>query len=53
MFLTLIKIRNVTWAPNPEGSCDTEDWSNGCWKLNFAIMRINNIQIYSNGKQLF
>ncbi len=20
-----------------EGSCDTEDWSNDCWKFSFAI----------------
>ncbi len=20
-----------------EGSCDTEDWSNGCWKFSFAL----------------
>ncbi len=20
----------------PEGSCDTENWSNGCWKFSFA-----------------
>ncbi len=42
-------IRNVTWAPNQhirmisEGSCDTEDWSNGCWKFSFAITGINYI----------
>jgi len=23
-----------------EGSCDTEDWSNGCWKFSFAITGI-------------
>ncbi len=29
-----------------EGPCDTEDWSNGCWKFNFAIKVINNILKY-------
>jgi len=23
-----------------EGLCDTEDWSNGCWKFSFAITGI-------------
>jgi len=45
--LTLIIIRNVSWASNPhirvisEGSCDTEDWSNDAEnhrnKLHFNI----------------
>ncbi len=26
-----------------EGSCDTEDWSNGCWKFSFTITGINDI----------
>jgi len=26
-----------------ERSCDTEDLSNGWWKLNFAITELNNI----------
>ncbi len=26
-----------------KGSCDTEDWSNGCWKFTFAITGINYI----------
>ncbi len=40
---TLIIIRNVSWAANQhirmisEGSCDTEDWSNDCWKFSFVI----------------
>ncbi len=29
-----------------EGSCDTEDWSNGCWKISFAITGINYILKY-------
>ncbi len=29
-----------------EGSCDTEDWSNGCWKFSFAITEINYILKY-------
>ncbi len=29
-----------------EGSCDTEDWSNGCWKFSFAITKINDILKY-------
>ncbi len=29
-----------------EGSCDTEDWSNGCWKISFTITRINYILKY-------
>ncbi len=26
--------------------CDTEDWSNGCWKFSFAITGINYILRY-------
>ncbi len=26
-----------------EGSCDIEDWSNGCWKFSFALTGINYI----------
>ncbi len=29
-----------------EGSCDTEDWSYGCWKFNFTITGINYILKY-------
>ncbi len=29
-----------------EGSCDTEDWSNGCWKFSFAITGLNYILKY-------
>ncbi len=29
-----------------EGLCDTEDSSNGCWKLNFVITEINYIFKY-------
>ncbi len=37
-----------------EGSSDTEDWSNGCWKFSFAITGINYIFKYiKNRKQLF
>jgi len=50
VFLTLIKRRrNVSWAPNQhirmisEGSCDTEDQSNGCWNF---ILNCNNISLY-------
>ncbi len=38
--LSLIII-NVSWAANQyikiisEGSCNTEDWSNACWKFSF------------------
>ncbi len=35
-----------------EGSCDIEDWSNGCSKFNFAITGIN-FKIYKIIKQLF
>ncbi len=24
-----------------EGSCDTDEWSNGCWQFSFAITEIN------------
>ncbi len=47
-----ITIINVSSAPNQhirrssEGSCDTEDWNNGCWKCSFAITRINYISAY-------
>ncbi len=57
LFSTLIIIRNIYWAPShfrmiSEGSCDTEDWSNGCWKCSFAITGIH-CKMYSNRKQLF
>jgi len=26
-----------------EGLCDSEDWSNDCWKFRFAITKINYI----------
>ncbi len=29
-----------------KGSCDTEDWINGCWKIRFAITGINYILKY-------
>ncbi len=29
-----------------EFSCDTENWSNGCWKLSFVVTEINNILKY-------
>ncbi len=29
-----------------EGSCDTEDWSNDCWKLSFDATGINYILKY-------
>ncbi len=35
-FSTFSIVRNIFWAPNhniwmiSEGSCDTEDWTNGC-----------------------
>ncbi len=28
-----------------EGSCNTEDWSNDCWKFSFTIIEINYILI--------
>ncbi len=50
---TKIKQRNSfqkrVWTANQhirmisEGSCDTEDWSNGCCKFSFAITGVNNI----------
>ncbi len=45
----MIIIGNVSWAANhhirmiSEGSCDTEDWSNGIWKFSFAIIGIKYI----------
>jgi len=42
----------VSWAPNEhirmlsEGSCDTEDYSNGCWKFNIAVIGRNYILKY-------
>ncbi len=52
--------KEVNWAPNQligmisEESCDTEDWSKGCWKFSFAIPGINVIfKIYYNRKLLF
>ncbi len=35
--------KNVSWAAKQhirmisKGSCDTEDWGNGCWKTSFVI----------------
>jgi len=29
-----------------EGSCDTKDWNNGCWKFSYAIRGINYILKY-------
>ncbi len=29
-----------------EGSCDTEDWGNGCWQFSFAIIKINYVFKY-------
>ncbi len=29
-----------------EGSCDTEDWSNGCWKFSFVNTGIHDILKY-------
>ncbi len=43
--------KNCVWAPNQhvrmisKGSCDTEDWSNDCWKFSFAITGIKYILI--------
>ncbi len=37
---------NFPWAPNQnikrisKGSCDPEDWSNGCWNFSFTITGI-------------
>ncbi len=31
-----------------EESCDTEDWSNECWKFSFAMTEINDSLKYSN-----
>ncbi len=52
--------KKVSWAPKQhikmisEGSCDTEDWSNDCWKFSFAITRINYILKYTEmEKRLF
>ncbi len=55
----MIVIRNVSWAPNQyirirmisKGSCDTEDWRNGCWKFSFAITEINYILKHINIKK--
>jgi len=39
----VIKISISSTSPNQhirrisEGSCDTKDWNNGCWKFSFAI----------------
>jgi len=35
-----------------EEYCDTEDWSNGCWKLSFAITKINYILKYIRNQLL-
>ncbi len=44
---SMLIIRNISWALNQhirmisEGSCDTEDWSNSCWKFSFTITGLN------------
>ncbi len=35
-----------------EGSCDTEDWSNGYWIFSFAIRGINYIFKYNKSEKL-
>ncbi len=52
MIIIIIIILNVSWAANQhitmisEGSCDTEDWSNICWKFRFVITGLNYILKY-------
>ncbi len=29
-----------------EGSCDTKDWNNNCWKFSVAIIGLNYIYVY-------
>jgi len=37
-----------------EGSCDTEDWSNGFWKFSIVITGVNYVvKLDSNRRQLF
>ncbi len=52
---TILNINNkkkFSWAPNQhirmisKGSCDTEDWSNVCWKICFDITGINGVLEY-------
>ncbi len=56
-FSALVIIINVSWGPNQhiqmisKGSCDTEEWSNGCWIFSFAITRILLFEIYSKRKK--
>ncbi len=51
-FSTLI--RHFSWAANQhirmfsEWSCDTEDWSNGCWKFSFSITGIKLLKKKTN-----
>ncbi len=42
MFSTLINLAQLIRMIS-EGSWDTEDWSNGCWKFSFAITGVNYI----------
>ncbi len=52
LFSTVVIIRKVSRALNQhitmisKESCDTENWSNGYWKLSFAVTGINRIIKY-------
>ncbi len=35
-----------------KGSCETEDWSNGCWKFSFVTTGINYILKYIKNRKL-
>ncbi len=37
--IIFFKVPNLNIRMISEGPCDTEDWSNGCWKISFAITK--------------
>ncbi len=51
--------KNCFWAENQhtrmisDGSCDSEDWSIGCWKFSFANRNKLNIKIYIKLENFF
>ncbi len=49
----LVIIRNIYWTPNQhirmiEGSCDSEDWSNGCWNFIIICHHMNKLYLLFN-----
>ncbi len=51
--------KSYHWALNQhiriisEGSCDTEDCNNGCWKISFVITDLNDLLKYIKTKNSY